>query len=406
MILINRFRKVIFGENVLKIVSLSVTAAYLSIFIYLYISGKWILNKHGDPLNVDFIWIWLGGKIALSGHALDAFSYPYFSKAQVPLVGPPQSYFDYFHWIYPPSLFFYLIPFALLPYSLAFPVWVVTTMALYACSIQAIVRRPWAWSCALMPLPVMFNIKLGHTGFLMAGLLGFSLFLMERSPFAGGLVLGLLTYKPQLGLLFPIVLLAAGQWRVLAGAVLSAGILGLAVAAEFGPDIWLKFLASVHSANPRTLMPDADMTATLQTVYGVLIWVGWRTSAAWGCHIVIALTVATLVCVIWRRPVRYAIKAAALAAGAMLVTPYMLFYDLTGASVAAAFIVRDGFAAGFLPGEDWVIFACFLALFFVGTPVGPFIAASLLALAVRRAFFQPQRQDSAAAVTVAVPGRQ
>ena len=60
----------------------------------------------------------------------------------------------------------------------------------------------------------MFNNTLvGQNGFLTAALIGGTLYLMPVRPVLAGICLGLLTYKPQYGLLFPIVLVAAGHWR-------------------------------------------------------------------------------------------------------------------------------------------------------------------------------------------------
>ena len=52
----------------------------------------------------------------------------------------------------------------------------------------------------------------GQNGFLTAALIGGALGLLERRPALAGICLGLLTYKPQFGLLFPFVLIADRRW--------------------------------------------------------------------------------------------------------------------------------------------------------------------------------------------------
>jgi Glycosyltransferase family 87 len=47
--------------------------------------------------------------------------------------------------------------------------------------------------------------------------------LRRRRDFAAGLAIGCLAFKPQLGIIVGIVMLAAGDWRVVAGAMISAG---------------------------------------------------------------------------------------------------------------------------------------------------------------------------------------
>jgi alpha-1,2-mannosyltransferase len=88
--------------------------------------------------------------------------------------------------------------------------------------------------------------------------------------------------------------------------------------------------------------------------------------------------------IVWAKPLPYALKAAILCVAAVLVTPYVLHYDLCVLSIGAAFLVSDGLVRGFLPGERILMFACFLGLFVIAEPVGPVICAILLCLAARR----------------------
>jgi hypothetical protein len=67
-----------------------------------------------------------------------------------------------------------------------------------------------------------------------------------------------------------------------------------------------------------------------------------------------------------------------------MISPYILFYDLCILSIAVAFLVRDGLARGFLPGERTAILICFAALFLVQVPIGPVVCVTLFFLAARR----------------------
>jgi hypothetical protein len=60
------------------------------------------------------------------------------------------------------------------------------------------------------------------------------------------------------------------------------------------------------------------------------------------------VTVAVLLTFVWRSgAVRYELKAAALASGALLVTPYLFLYDEMVLAIAVAFLVRVGLDGGF-----------------------------------------------------------
>jgi hypothetical protein len=99
----------------------------------------------------------------------------------------------------------------------------------------------------------------------------------------------------------------------------------------------------------------------------------------------VAAVVAVVVCVLWHGRVPYALKASALCAGSVIVTPYVLGYDMCILSVAVAFLVKDELARGFLPRERGAILGCWAALFLLPGPTPPIVCAILLILVLRRA---------------------
>ena len=161
---------------------------------------------------IDFTWIWLSGKFALFALLSQVYDHSAFSAARVTLVGPPDCILGHFD--NPPTILFFTYLLGLMPYSIAFTAWMVATLFVYLASIYLIIPRPVALIASLTPFPVVFNVLCGHNGFLSAGLVGLSLVFAETRPWIAGIFLGLLTYKPQLGLLFPFALLAS---RNLAG---------------------------------------------------------------------------------------------------------------------------------------------------------------------------------------------
>ena len=102
---------------------------------------------------------------------------------------------------------------------------------------------------ALTPLAVPVNALLGHNGFLTAGLIGLSLVFVERRSWLSGILFGLLTYKPQFGVLFALSLLASRNWRTLSSATASSVAIGVASAAAFGFPGWPLFIDLLHHRN-------------------------------------------------------------------------------------------------------------------------------------------------------------
>ena len=100
------------------------------------------------------------------------------------------------------------------PYAAAFIGWVAISLVPYLAVMRAIVGRPFGLVLAAAFPVVLNNALVGQNGFLTAALIGGTLYLMPVRPVLAGICLGLLSYKPQYGLLFPLVLIAASQWTV------------------------------------------------------------------------------------------------------------------------------------------------------------------------------------------------
>jgi arabinofuranan 3-O-arabinosyltransferase len=90
----------------------------------------------------------------------------------------------------------------------------------------------------------------------------------------------------------------------------------------------------------------------------------------------------------WRSRLPYTLKAAALAVGTLLTTPYLFMYDMMVLAIPVAFLVRIGLKSGFRPYELPAL-ACALALFltftFTGQPTGLGITLIAGSLVLRRA---------------------
>jgi hypothetical protein len=195
--------------------------------------------------------------------------------------------------------------------------------------------------------------------------------------------LGLLGYKPHIGILLPLALLVSRYWRAFASATVATVILSVGAVFAFGPEGWPTFLHTLLDRQA-TLSPDSSVPLALHSIFGLLRWVETSGPVSWGGQLIVAAVVALTVWVVWAKPIPFSLKAAVLCTGSAMVPPYILFYDLCILTIAVAFLVRDGMSRGFLPGERSVILICFAALFLVQVPIGPVVCAALFSLAARR----------------------
>ena len=372
----------IFTERRLRFYGRGVVLAIALSLTWRTFKHQWAIMPDGSMRCSDFGWMWLSGKLAAAGELARIFDYAAFSAAQLEFYGPENClHFNRFY--YPPTFLFFTYPLGLMPYLLACAIWIVATLVLYEAAIYAIIPRRTALISALTPFFVAVNIDFAHTGFLTAALIGLSLAFMERRPWVSGVFLGLLTYKPHFGLLFPIALLASRNWRTLAAATTATVILGVTAALAFGYDGWASFIDALTDRSS-SLGPGAEVELRLHSIFGLLHWIGASAWIAWSGQLAVAAAAALGLCVLWASAIPYNLKAAALCLGSLIVSPYALFYDLCIFSIAVAFLVKEGLSRGFLPGERAAILICWGALFLVKTPIGPIVCIVLLYLCVRR----------------------
>ena len=372
----------VFTQRRISFYGLGIAVAYLLSLAWRLVHGQWVILPDGRLRCVDFGWMWLSGRFAASGNSAKIFDYSTFSAAQIALFGHDNCPFIT-PYVYPPTYLFMTYFLGFMPYLIAFAAWVLATLFLYGTAVYAIIPRRAAVIAAMSPFFVTVNADFGHNGYITPALVGFSLASSERRPWLSGIFLGLLSYKPHIGVLFPLALLASRNWRALASASVATAIFGIGAAFAFGFEGWASFFHTLLTRQS-TLSPDAAVPLALHSVFGLLRWVGTSGPVSWGGHLIVAGMVALTVWMVWARPIPFPLKAAVLCIGSAMVPPYILFYDLCILSIAVAFLVRDGMSRGFLPGERTVILICFAALFLVQIPIGPVVCATLFFLAARR----------------------
>lgn len=199
------------------------------------------IPRDGSALVVGrgFLNIWMYGRAAAlpdPGHWYDIASY---QNALTALLGsgyPGQS------WSYPPSTMLIAAPFGQMPYLAALALWTLIGFTSFAGvlgragfdteSLVALLASPAAVFCAIS----------GQSALVTAAMLIVILAQLDRRPILAGVLIGCLTLKPQLGILFPVMLIATGRWRVFAAAATTALAIAGVTAAMFGTQVWIDFI--------------------------------------------------------------------------------------------------------------------------------------------------------------------
>jgi hypothetical protein len=378
--------------------------------------GAWVALSHdgvdptGRPLGADFLSFWTAARLALqSGAAASAYDHGVLGAAQ--LAAFPGADPAYLPFSYPPGFLLIIAPLGFLPYFPALLAWLGLTGVAYV----QVVRR-WLgsgvlpWFAVLAYPAILINIANGQSGFLTGALMGAGALLLPRRPLLAGICLGLLSFKPHLGLLVPVALLAARQPRAIAGA--AAGCIGLAGASLlfFGPAPWQAFLRATQYM--RKVVEEGQLDpAKLQSVFGALRV--WQASlwTAYGAQIAIVIFAAIAVgAVAWRLPRSRAVGPVLIAATA-LSAPYLLDYDLTLVAIPIAWVFSEAIRSRFLPGERLILLGAYV-LPLVARPLAMTLHApiavpalgALLFITVRRAWFAEATSSASQPEQVTAPG--
>jgi len=362
----------------------------VNIALLLVFWNGWIVGPDGRPVPSDFLNVYGAGRLVLDGRAPAAYDWDVLHATEDALVGGAVT--TYFGWHYPPPFLAVAALLARLPYAAAFIAWLAVTLPLYLVTIRAILRERIGWLVAGAFPALLPNIIPGQNGFLTASLIGGTLVLLERRPLLAGVCLGLLTYKPQFGILFPLVLVAGGYWRAIAAAAATAIALALASLALFGAPTWGAFFHWLPLTS-QALFSEAAHHADwskFQSLFALARMLGGGTTLAWTLQLALSAVTAILLWVMWRdRRIAFALKAAATATGVLLATPYVYLYDLTVLAVAAAFLMRHAISTAFTRAETIglaLVIALVLIVPFFGVPVGLPAAAIVAMLIARRTF--------------------
>jgi alpha-1,2-mannosyltransferase len=352
-------------------------AGFLFLVVTAHVTGHGVIDRQGRPLGTDFSNVYAAGTYVLDGNAAAPFDPPQQFAREQAIFGQATQFYG---WHYPPFFLFVAAALAWMPYEIALAVWQTVTLGLYLLTMRAILKAPAhekrgainsdpLWLLLALAFPaVLINIGHGQNGFLTAALLGGALVVLDRRPITAGILLGLLVYKPQYGLMIPLVLAVSGRWKCFASAAATVALLALATTLTFGMGVWHAFLASTEFT--RTVVLEQGSTGWYK-IQSIFAW-----ARMWGAPIPLAyalqgttiLGIGAALVWLWRSAAPYPLQAAALCLATILATPYSFDYDMMVLAPAIAFMAADGFTRNFGPWEKTMLATLWLT---------PLIARSL-----------------------------
>jgi Glycosyltransferase family 87 len=305
----------------------------------------------------DFIAYYVGSHLALTGHAAHVYDLQALSRLEGPLALPMALPWGVIPYVYPPFMALFLAPLAVLPFTLAYVIWMIGNCLLLAACMFCLERyallsrkgsqlfRIGAF-CSLPVLAGLFQAQL--TFLLLASLVGcFLAARAGRDVLAGALLAGLLLKPPYLAA-FLVLFVVMRRWRVLA----SLAGTGLIVSASTIPFFGL----SMDRAYIRTLIQAAGWHTQYgygpvlnQSVSGLagLLLSARAATAVWAVFSIVGVLVLVWCCLDSRSmDLPFAVATVVM----LLISPHVLIYDLSLLLIPIAIAVRhrEGSSLGFL----------------------------------------------------------
>ncbi|MEP9374528.1 glycosyltransferase family 87 protein [Mesorhizobium sp. KR1-2] len=371
-----------------------------------YHSLLWTLDDRGFSLLSkrlpywDFTNLWAGSRMALDGHVADLFDVETYRAALRSMFSPdlPDQ-----EWSYPPSIILLGAPLAALPILPAYLVWTFGTVFCLWLATRPLKLGPAAELAIILSPAVFMNAVFGQNGALTTALLVGGLAVAPRRPLLAGVLFGLLTIKPHLGLLVPFCLVASGNWRTVWAAAASATVLAVATGLLFGFEVWPHFFKETRAL--MTAIMEAPFPqpyhSNAMTVFFLARARGFGLGVSYGLQAISTVTAIAAAVWLWlpQRRAEHRERVVITALLAILATPYGYTYDTICVAIAAVFLFVTA------PKAPAIVLACFWFYALVahvfnnsGLGIGVFVPATLAVWMLvsirqreRRELFAPTR---------------
>lgn len=284
--------------------------------------------------------------MAIDGHAADAWNWQKHFAVQQAVHGPALT--ELYAWHYPPPFLLVAAALSTLPYLPSLLLWQGTSLLAFTLMMGRLVPGRNTLLLTVSAPATFICATHGQNGFLTALLLGSGLLLVERRPFAAGLLFGCLIYKPQFGIVLPVMMLAGRHWKTIGGAFTAATLLFALTVVLWGWPVWQAFFDSLPLT--RTVIVEngaAGFHKIVSPFAAARLW-GGSISLAYVAQFI--ATVLTIVAVtrVSRSIEQPSLRNSLICAAAVISAPYAIDYDLVILLPALAWLYIDGRTHGFM----------------------------------------------------------
>ena len=292
-------------------------------------------------LGRDFLNLWMYGRAVLDIDPARFYDIATYNGELARLIGPG---YPGQNWPNPPTALVVMAPFGLLAYFPALIAWfAIGILAFYLAGRRELSDARILVVILVSPAALLCVIS-GQSSLLTTAALLVIFASLDKRPVIAGVLIGLLTVKPQLGVLFPFALIASGRWRVfLSAAATTLALIAISLVLG-GQESWIDYIAKALPLQ-REVLADAAGTAmpfhptVFMNVRGL---VGNRIGEVIQFCFAIAAVIAVAAAFGYRRTADPRKLQALFFACTVCASPYMGAYDLLPLTFAAVALLAEG----------------------------------------------------------------
>jgi len=349
---------------------------------------------NSKPNTIDYLVFWYAGLEAAAGRAVELYDGVKFKTGLVENFGET---FKIATWLYPPHILFIYAGLSKLTYALGWLVFGIISTAVFLFTIaKTFPQNPRLTLLAAASPATFICLMQGQTGILASALLIAGLLALPTRPVLAGILIGLLTIKPQFGVLIPFILIFERRFITFAVAGATTIILIALSVLWLGTDVWLQYLTGTLNGSSAALLKyiASQEVGSMLTIYGFISALGASHEIAMIAQGLMALTCLIATYFVARSNSDRSTKIASYILLSYLVSPYVMSYDFPAAAFAAALVMSGAIEkagkSSFTMPQRALAYAVFflpfiqLATEYMGLPLAVVLLAAFASLMVMR----------------------
>ncbi|MPW34910.1 glycosyltransferase family 87 protein [Vibrio sp. B1Z05] len=368
------------------ILGLIITLNFLYIDNIDFISGE---LSRGQIFGRDFLHSWTAAKLAVNNHLPDVYNhtlFPNHAPDEVRATGVA------FNFAYPPQMLSILYPLGFLSYESAFIIWSLLSFSCFLLSVTLGSSYNKIYILVLMLAPAtLINISFGQNGLLTAALLIGGCKALNRSHILSGILFGILTIKPHMGILIPFALIAGRYWKTFIWATLTAIIMVAFSCFILSYEVWYYWMINSPWKYAKNFIEHGvglGINMQISPFISARLLTG-SIYFAWIVQVICCLIAILSTIYAFIKSDCWLIKVAVLVTATYLSSPYIHSYDMSALSVIIVLLISSDKICSFNKLERylmvfiWVTPILTMRFSIIGFPYAPVLTLLFLCMLIR-----------------------